>query len=162
MNKQNRYMELTGGMLTEVIVKRPQTPLTIYLAHPGTSEVKTEAKLLQKQLEDRGYKVLNPFDMDEHSRYLTRFWDTHPEVRKDKKLAEEIVSKDLKAIDKSDVLVAYVPSPGIGTSMEIFYAKHIRKIPVYILTDIVSPWLMNHGKVVSSVLKLLEVLKRDL
>lgn len=130
---------------------------TVYLAHPGKH--KKRGKGLQKRLEKEGYTVINPFDFDENARRLTGLWEEFPKIRTDPNFCEKIVEKDLKAIDRSDIVVAYVTTPSIGTSMEVFYASRSKK-SVYILTKIDSPWLKKHGKIVKTVKELLGELKR--
>ena len=129
--------------------------MKIYLAHNG--KYKNKGKELQEILESKGYTVLNPFDTDEYACLLTKLWDNYPHVRKLKDIASLIVEKDLLAIDKCDVLVAYMIEPSIGSSMEIFYASFAK--PVFILSKLESPWLIKHGTVVETVEELLDCLE---
>jgi len=125
-----------------------------YLAHPH--EDQAEGKLLQKQLEALGIKVVNPFDRNEDN--LDWYERSHsPED------AERVVERDLKWIEETDAVFAYVPKAIVcGTAMEIFYAAHILGKPVFILTIPqyrFHPWLMRHGQVFTDVKFAFEVLK---
>ena len=68
----------------------------------------------------------------------------------DKKPSYKLVKQDLELIDKSDVLVVYYDKPSVGTSMEMFYAKHNLKKPVVLVTKKkdLSPWLCYHCSVI--------------
>jgi hypothetical protein len=63
-------------------------------------------------------------------------------------LAEEIVNHDLQDINLSDALLVYFDGPSVGTSMEIFYAAHVRAKPVFLINPgmqkSLSPWLVHH------------------
>lgn len=63
-------------------------------------------------------------------------------------LAEEIVKADLQDIDLADALLVYFDGPSVGTSMEIFYAAHVRAKPVFVINPgmrkPMSPWLIHH------------------
>lgn len=65
--------------------------------------------------------------------------------------AAEIVAGDLKDIDDSNAMLVYFDAPSVGTSMEVFYAKAVRKIPVVVLDASgrpLSPWLVHHSDAV--------------
>lgn len=59
----------------------------------------------------------------------------------------EIIDRDLKAISKSDIVVAYFFSETYGTSMECFYAFYMLKKPVFIICPLkkISPWLTGNS-----------------
>jgi len=68
-------------------------------------------------------------------------------------MVDSIVEGDLELIRKSDGLVTKIKSASIGTSMEIFFASRILKIPVYIITstNIANhPWIKKHATKVFS------------
>jgi len=59
----------------------------------------------------------------------------------------ELVEKDLKYLFKSDLVVCNMWKPGIGTAMELVYAK-LKNIPVLSVVPLgvdVSPWLRYHS-----------------
>ena len=57
----------------------------------------------------------------------------------------ELVDTDLKEIAESNVLIAHTPEDTQmnGTSMEIFYAAYVLKIPVLTFPHNPSPWLVR-------------------
>ena len=61
-------------------------------------------------------------------------------------IAEVIVAGDMEDIENCNALLAYVDKPSIGTSMEVFYAKHVLKMPVVVVHpgERPSPWLIEH------------------
>lgn len=80
-------------------------------------------------LRNMGLNVINPFERDKNLNYKT------------------IVRRDLRLIKKSDILIAYLPYPSIGTSMEIIFAK-MNNLTVYIIAGkeiIKHPWLLYYG-----------------
>jgi len=56
--------------------------------------------------------------------------------------ANEIVHRDENDVDRSDILFAYMLKPSIGTSMEIYRAREICKIPVVVVSD--NPAIYKH------------------
>jgi nucleoside 2-deoxyribosyltransferase len=77
----------------------------------------------------------------------------------------KLVRDDLDDIRRCDILLVYFDAPSVGTSMEIFFAHHILRIPV-VTIDVhgrgrESPWLVRHTDVLVSTLpEALEVLKQ--
>lgn len=62
--------------------------------------------------------------------------------------AAEIVHGDLEDIQNSDAFLVYFDKPSVGTSMEVFYAKHVLELPIVVVsvTDTpLSPWLVYHS-----------------
>lgn len=81
-----------------------------------------------------------------------------------KQLAQKVVDDDLEDIDGCDALVLYFPWISFGSTCEVFYAKHVRKIPVVVINDsgskFLSPWLVHHADaIVDSVEDAIAVLK---
>lgn len=109
---------------------RPDSPLTIpplsvYLGHKF--ERRDLGEEIQVALEALGLQVFNPFHRPEQNTY-----DTIARTTGDySPVAEEIVTKDLSLIDRADAVVALLAPNAIGTVMEIFYANHVRQIPVF-------------------------------
>lgn len=59
----------------------------------------------------------------------------------------QIVEGDLAEIDTCCAMLVQLPRPGvqaIGTCMEIFYARHVLRIPVLGFGDNDSPWIRYH------------------
>jgi len=89
----------------------------------------------------------NPFyDNDRNDiRILDKLKDRSKEQKEyfKKRNTTEIVEDDLDMIRKSDGIITVLDSPSFGTSMEIFFAARILRIPVYIITKRFSyhPWI---------------------
>src|SRR2546428_2028810 len=121
----------------------------VYLAHKF--EKQDEGKLIQARLSDWGIKVLNPFDrkeQEEHDRIIAE-----KAGQFDDATSAKIVYADLVLIDNADAIVALLFPNAIGTVMEIFYAGHVRRIPVF--THVAyempyrHPWIAHYSTVSS-------------
>jgi nucleoside 2-deoxyribosyltransferase len=78
--------------------------------------------------------------------------------------AADFVKRDLRDIEKCDVLVAYLPMLSAGACMELFYAKCKGK-KVIVVSDMacLSPWIVVHcDKIVKRFEELEEALKQVL
>ena len=115
--------------------------MRIYLAHPHA--MKEYAKTLQKKIEDLGFIVLNPFDSTKYHKRLSEEWFVKPT----QKLAEQIVEKDLGAIQKADItLVILGNCITYGTICEMFYSHSINHPTLVLaLEDFAKshPWVMT-------------------
>ena len=64
----------------------------------------------------------------------------------------QLVADDLSDIDACDGLIVYFDAPSVGTSMEIFYAKHILRKPVVVVDATMGAtlpvWLVHHADVI--------------
>lgn len=63
-------------------------------------------------------------------------------------IAAEIVAGDIEDIKASDVILVFFDKPSVGTSMEVFYAKHVlgKKVVVIDAGDKpLSPWMLHHA-----------------
>jgi len=134
-----------------------------YLAHPSLFE--EEAKIFQKELENLGMTVINPFveerkEFKHPDSWNPDDWWSSPHSPQE---AEHIVERDLGWIRNSDTLVSFVPTPhGFGTQMEIFYAAKLLGKPVFIYTSKkyrFHPWLMYFGQVFTDRRFMLDVLR---
>lgn len=66
-------------------------------------------------------------------------------------IAAEIVAGDIEDIEKSSVVLVYYDKPSVGTSMEVFFAKHNLGMRVVVIDKSdkpLSPWLLHHSDVV--------------
>jgi len=117
----------------------------IYLAH-STRERK-KGKEIQKQLEDLGFKVINPFypetprpDIVALDKGIARPWQLT------KKTSLDLVKQDLRAIRLSDIVIAIIPEEErtFGIPCEVMYA-YMLDIPIYIITIAMSghPWILT-------------------
>ncbi len=125
----------------------------IYLAHNFGSRFKVRDNIipiLEKKYSE--WEIINPFTVKE--RYNEGLYEykgtSEKEINEifgniDKRNAD-IVENDLRYIDGCDMLVAYIERSSVGTSMEIFYAWYVKRMPVVLIfdTDIdlfYHPWL---------------------
>ncbi|HYB92811.1 MAG TPA: nucleoside 2-deoxyribosyltransferase [archaeon] len=97
-------------------------------------------KILAKILTENGYKVIDPWKRERvlyrHVPYR-KWWNNVP--------PRKFIQRDLKDIEKSDLLVAYLPRLSAGTLMELFYAKQKGKNTVVISRlKNPSPWIIEH------------------
>ena len=60
-------------------------------------------------------------------------------------IAAQIVAGDMEDIRNSDLVLVNAPTPSVGTSMEVFYAKHtLRKLVLTVCPNPrPSPWLVT-------------------
>jgi len=123
-----------------------------YLAHPLNTRHEVREKI-QVPLQELGYSVINPFyDSDLTPRQDIAVIDAGREKLYDigPIRAREIVRSDLDAIDRSKAIIAYLPHPGIGTPMEIFYTSHVLRKYTFIVTPenyLRHPWIQTYGDV---------------
>ena len=129
-------------------MKRKERKSKLYLAH--AISIRKEVREWELTVEKKyDIELINPFyDLGELKRMkLIDNGDITPYTNVDKRLSEEIVNDDLKAINDSDGIVAYIKQPSIGTSMEIYHCKQLLMKPVYIYLEDVRylkhPWLMK-------------------
>lgn len=119
---------------------------SIYLSHHYLKQ--DQGRSVQRQLEEIGFTVVNPFDRGEQELYESMIKSGQDF---DDDTCHKIVENDLKLIDDCDAMFAIV-SPSIGTSMEIFYADCVGK-PVVIWVDhhmpYRHPWLVDCSTFVS-------------
>jgi nucleoside 2-deoxyribosyltransferase len=124
-----------------------------YLAHPLNTRHKVRDEL-QVPLQDLSYSVHNPFyGKDLQPRQDVAIIDAGRVKLYDisSERAQEIVKGDLDAIDNAEALLAYIPHPGIGTPMELFYASHVLGKKTFIVTTenyLRHPWIQTYGTVI--------------
>ena len=135
--------------------------MKVYLAHKFENQ--QAALLVQAELEAEGITVLNPFQREEQEKYDHTIAKEGGQF--DDATCAEIVRADLALIDECDVVLAMLSPNAIGTVMEIFYAGHVRRIPVvtWVLYKIAyrHPWIAyyshdvyNHEDFVKEALRL--------
>lgn len=100
--------------------KKEKRKISIYLSHPIWE--KPEGKIIEAYFEKKGFRILNPFDY--------------------KSSMEKVIEKDLKLISEADLILAYLPVPNIGVSMEIMFAWMIHK-PIFVIPKNFHPWIVN-------------------
>ena len=120
-----------------------------YLAHPSDSRVEMRQWQLHMQVSFDTTEIINPF-YDITRADITEI-DAGNVGRYEKLNAEELVSRDLHAIEDSDGVIAYVNGDfSIGTIMEIAYAS-LYGLPVYIICTNgheEHPWLKTHSEMI--------------
>ena len=132
----------------------------VYLAHPYAR--KDEGKVIQTKLETLGVEVINPFERAEQVIYDRKIKPGSIATGLDGQDCIDIVEMDLKKIDESDAVVAFMPdgAPSIGTFMEVFYAGHVKHMPVISLApsdrQAHHPWVRYYSTVVRTEEELLE------
>lgn len=112
---------------------------TIYLC--GPIQNRTDAQCVRwRELVKQTWvgKTLDPLRRDYRGRELDN--------------PAQLVADDLQDIRDCDGVLVYFDGPSVGTSMEIFYAKHVLKKPV-VVADMtkgatLSAWLVHHADVV--------------
>lgn len=66
----------------------------------------------------------------------------------------DFVKRDLEDIEKSDILIAYLPKLSAGTCMELFYAKLKGKKTICITKmKHPSPWITYHSDTILNEIK---------
>jgi len=131
--------------------------IKLYLAH--NFNIRKQIRKWELKMEGKYNIILdNPFyDHDRNDiKSLDKLEDDSPEQvqyfkeRNTLTMVDSIVEGDLELIRKADGLVTRIKSPSIGTSMEIFFASRILRIPVYIITKAKlanHPWIKKHSTV---------------
>jgi nucleoside 2-deoxyribosyltransferase len=103
---------------------------SVYLAHPFAK--KDEGVRIQRELEALGLEVINPFERGEQAIYNVKLAPGGGGL--DAQDCADIVKMDLEKIDQTDAVVALlIDSASVGTIMEIFYAGHVVKHPIFSL-----------------------------
>lgn len=75
-----------------------------------------------------------------------------------------LVGDDMRDIRSSDFLISHIPLETVmaGTPMEIFYAAHVLKMPVYTFPKNQSPWYLRWStKSFDSLEELLDYVKKN-
>jgi nucleoside 2-deoxyribosyltransferase len=112
---------------------------TIYLCGPingRTTEDATNWRELAKTL--WAGECLDPMRRDYRGREL------------EPGIAAEIVAGDIEDIQASHGVLVFFDKPSVGTSMEVFYAKHVLGKPVVVIDagdKPLSPWLIHHSDI---------------
>ncbi|MCX8153825.1 MAG: nucleoside 2-deoxyribosyltransferase [Candidatus Bathyarchaeota archaeon] len=77
------------------------------------------------------------------------WWDNVP--------AYGFIQRDLDDIDRSDIIIAYLPKLSAGACMELFYAKRKGK-QVIVVSEMesLSPWIKHHSDMIIKSLDELE------
>ena len=112
---------------------------TVYLAGPIHGKSDAEAidwrEAATKALNRIGYQTRNPMDRDYRG------------MEMDKGIKDLIVEGDKEDILNSDIILAYVPDPSAGTSMEILFGSMKGLLIITVVPDLkkASPWIHYHS-----------------
>jgi nucleoside 2-deoxyribosyltransferase len=90
-----------------------------------------------------GYEVVDPWEREKimYDRGDPRWWNQVPPV--------DFIERDLRDIERCDVLIAFMPRLSAGTCMELFYAKLKGKKTVCVCQiENPSPWIIAHSDIV--------------
>jgi nucleoside 2-deoxyribosyltransferase len=120
--------------------KNGRIPRKFYIAH---SIIEREhVKGICLKLQAIGIETFNPFYLADGSWRPER-----PEIKridegkldpyyiKNKSKANGIVEADLRLIEAADGIIAFLKSPSVGTSMEIFFCSYILHKPTFVITE---------------------------
>jgi len=117
-------------------------PLLVFIAGPiqGVEDKQEYRKVLKKLLEAHGYRVVDPWEREKvlYKAEEPGWWKEVP--------PRDFIKRDLEDIDRSDILLAYLPLLSAGTCMELFYAKMKGKRTIVICElKNPSPWILVHA-----------------
>jgi nucleoside 2-deoxyribosyltransferase len=124
---------------------------SVYLAHPFAQ--KAEGKRIQTQLEALGLEVVNPFERGEQAIYDVKLAPGGGGLNEQD--CADIVRMDLEKIDQTGAVVALlIDTASVGTIMEIFYAGHVVKHPIFSLAPTPRyaehPWIRFYTTIYTS------------
>jgi nucleoside 2-deoxyribosyltransferase len=131
---------------------------TVFISGPiqGMENMQDYRNVIGQLCLSLGYNIIDPWQREKnlYNRDEPCWWMKVP--------AHEFVKRDLEDIDRSSMVIAYLPRLSAGTCMEIFYAKQKGK-HVVVVSDIdcLSPWITVHAdKIVKNFKELEEELKK--
>lgn len=126
--------------MVESLKKNGRIPRKFYIAHSIIEREHVKGVCLK--LQAIGIETFNPFYLPDGSWRPER-----PEIRridngtldpyyiKNKSKANGIVEADLRLIEQADGIIAFLKSPSVGTSMEIFFCSYILHKPTFVITE---------------------------
>lgn len=110
---------------------------TIYLCGPINGRTDEDATSWRETVKQRWEgQCLDPMRRDYRGREL------------EPGIAAEIVAGDIEDIQQCDAILVFFDKPSVGTSMEVFYAKHVLNKMVVVIDAQdrpLSPWLLHHS-----------------
>ncbi|MEM4469012.1 MAG: nucleoside 2-deoxyribosyltransferase [Candidatus Nezhaarchaeales archaeon] len=122
----------------------------VFISGPiqGMEDKQEYRKEIRRIVETRGCEVIDPWEREKVIYRATEgeWWRNVP--------PKDFIERDLKDVERCDVLVAYLPRLSAGACMELFYAKLKGKKVISIIEfDNPSPWITLHSDVVLKSLK---------
>ncbi len=110
---------------------------TIYLCGPINGRTDEDATTWRETVKARwNGECLDPMRRDYRGREL------------EPGIAAEIVAGDIEDIQACDAVLVFFDKPSVGTSMEVFYAKHVLGKLVVVIDaqdKPLSPWMLHHS-----------------
>lgn len=125
----------------------------VFISGPiqGVEDKQEYRAVIRRMLEAKGYEVVDPWEREKVIYRATKegWWRDVP--------PRDFIERDLRDVERCDVLIAYLPRLSAGTCMELFYAKlKGKKVVSVIEFEDPSPWITLHSDVL---LKSLEELR---
>jgi nucleoside 2-deoxyribosyltransferase len=125
----------------------------VFIAGPiqGMEDRQEYRAVIRRVLEAKGYEVVDPWEREKviYRASGEEWWKNVP--------PRDFIERDLRDVERCDVLIAYLPRLSAGACMELFYAKlKGKKVVSVIEFKDPSPWITLHSDVV---LRSLEELK---
>lgn len=124
--------------------------IKVFISGPiqGMEDKQEYREEIRRIVEAEGYEVIDPWEREKIIYRATEeeWWRNVP--------PRDFIERDLKDVERCDVLIAYLPRLSAGTCMELFYAKLKGKKVVSIIEfDNPSPWITLHSDIVLRSLK---------
>lgn len=124
--------------------------IKVFISGPiqGMEDKQEYREEIRRIVKAEGYEVIDPWEREKIIYRATEeeWWRNVP--------PRDFIERDLKDVERCDVLIAYLPRLSAGTCMELFYAKLKGKKVVSIIEfDNPSPWITLHSDVVLRSLK---------
>ena len=117
----------------------------VFISGPiqGMEDKQEYRAVIRQILEAKGYEVIDPWEREKIIYRASRddWWKDVP--------PRDFIDRDLRDVERCDVLIAYLPRLSAGTCMELFYAKLKGKKVISIIEfDNPSPWITLHSDVI--------------
>ena len=125
----------------------------VFISGPiqGMEDKQGYRAVIRRILESKGYEIVDPWEREKviYRAIEEGWWKNVP--------PRDFIERDLRDLERCDVLIAYLPKLSAGTCMELFYAKlKGKKVVSVIEFENPSPWITLHSDIV---LRSLEELK---
>jgi len=148
--------------------------MRFYIAHTITERHWVRDKLCPA-LQALGFETSNPFYTPDGKPapyrpeiiIIDKYGENSEFFKKIRARQDDIVDTDIKLIDESDGIVAFMNEPSVGTSSEMFYGGFIQKKPVFLITynerNKKHPWILKEtrkGGIFSSLDELITYLRK--
>jgi nucleoside 2-deoxyribosyltransferase len=109
----------------------------------GMENNQTYREVITQLCVQLGYEVIDPWLREKiiYRRKEPCWWNKVPPT--------DFVERDLRDIEKCDILIAYLPKLSAGTCMELFQAKRKGKEVIVVSEmECVSPWIVVHSDII--------------